>query len=105
MRQQQHGDVLICRVDEVPSGAKKVKSEAGYLILAEGETTGHAHRITDEPGVELYEAGGVLYLSAEKQVEVTHEEHHTQTIDPGIYEIGRVVEVDPFEDAIREVAD
>ena len=36
------GDVFCCKVEVIPGGAKK-ENEA---ILAEGETTGHMHRVT-----------------------------------------------------------
>jgi hypothetical protein len=106
MDQQQHGDVLINRINELPKGLKKVKDRNGRLILADGEVTGHAHAIPMTPGTFLYEdEDGTLYLETEQEVTLTHEEHAAQTIEPGIYEVGRVVEVDPFEDAVREVAD
>jgi hypothetical protein len=40
------GDVLITRVDKIPKGATEIASnkERG-VVLAEGEVTGHAHRI------------------------------------------------------------
>jgi hypothetical protein len=52
------GDVLISVVDAIPPGATKRPD----CVLAEGELTGHSHRI-DQPGVaELEECGGVMYL-------------------------------------------
>lgn len=102
---QQHGDVLILRVDSVPQGAKKVEPTNGRLILAEGEATGHAHAVSVADGVELYEKDGTLYLRNDVEATLTHEEHDTQTIAPGTYEVGGVVEVDPFEGEIRRVAD
>ena len=106
MNQFQHGDVLGLRVSEMPQGVKKVKPRSGRYILADGEATGHAHAIAIADGVELYEApDGTMYLKTDIETELTHEEHHTQTIAPGIYEIGQVVEVDPFEGEIRRVMD
>ena len=40
-----HGDVLIAEVGSIPKGAVK----RPHLVLAEGEMTGHSHRIA-EPG-------------------------------------------------------
>lgn len=89
--QQQQGDVTI-ELAKIPKSAKKLN----HLTLAEGETTGHAHRITGGDGVAtLYEEKGSLYLSVVGgSVVLTHEEHTAQTIPVGEYRIGRVLEYD-----------
>lgn len=102
----QQGDVLILKAGAIPAGAKPVKAGKRGYVLAEGEHTGHAHTLEATPEVELYEKDGVLWLKvAGEGATVTHEEHHAQTVAPGIYEVRRVVEVDPFEDEVRTVAD
>lgn len=104
--QQQHGDVLIFRIASMPSGLQKRVPQGGRHVLAEGESTGHAHVITSLEDCDLYaDENGVLYLDVRSPVELTHEEHATQTITPGAYRIGRVREIDPFEGEIREVRD
>ena len=105
MKGYQQGDVLLKLVAGLPQGVKAVSATAGRYILAEGEATGHAHAVLVCPAVKMYERGGTLYLQVTEETEVVHEEHHKQTVAPGVYEIGRVVEVDPFENAIRAVAD
>jgi hypothetical protein len=105
MKGYQQGDLLLKVVDSLPVDAKPTKSVNGRYILAEGEATGHAHAVLECPAVELYEREGTLYLKVAEETEVVHEEHHKQTVAPGVYEVGRVVEVDPFENAIRTVAD
>ena len=105
MRQQQQGDVMFLMVEDIPNGAKRVKPINGIYILAEGEATGHKHSVVAEPGIELYEHNGVLYLSVGHTIPATHEEHGPITLTPGIREIGLVVEVDPFEGEIRQVRD
>lgn len=101
----QQGDVILKLRIEVPADAKAVKPGARGYVLAEGEHTGHAHTIEAIPSVEMYERNGVMYLRVMEPVPLVHEEHHTQTIAPGVYEVGRVVEVDPFENEVRVVAD
>lgn len=103
MRTFQQGDVLIQAI-EMPEGVTKVKRVKGRLILAEGEVTGHAHAIKSKEA-ELYEKDGVLYLRCETDCTVTHEEHGPVTVPPGDYVVHRVVEVDPFADEVRKVAD
>jgi hypothetical protein len=105
MKGYQQGDLLLKVVSSIPQDAKPVQSKAGRFILAEGEATGHAHAVLECPTVELYERDGTLYLKVAEETEVVHEEHHKQVVGPGLYEVGRVVEVDPFENAIRTVAD
>jgi hypothetical protein len=105
MKGYQQGDVLLVKVDAVPQDAKPVSASGGRFVLAEGEATGHAHAVTVSEGVEMLERGGVLYLSAATETEVEHEEHHAQKVSPGVYEVRRVVEVDPFADEVRMVED
>ena len=97
---QQHGDVLITKVDAIPANAKKIDSRC----LAEGETTGHAHRVVGD--AELLQLGQQLFLRVQGgDCRVIHEEHKEQAIPPGVYEIGRVQEYDHFAEEARKVAD
>jgi len=92
-----HGDVLIQKVDSVKG--EKLK----HLVLAEGEVTGHAHRIT-EGEAELYEANGVLYLSVKSETAaLTHEEHKRIDLPMGDYQITIQREYSP--EGWRNVAD
>ena len=103
MIQFQQGDVLFLKIEAVPSGTKPVNRKERGFVLAEGEHTGNAHVITDD--IELFEKSGVLYLRNEEQVIVKHEEHKPITLEPGIWEIGRVREYDYFLEMERTVKD
>jgi len=106
MKQQQQGDVLIHRITKLPKGVSSVSPKKGKFVLAEGEATGHSHTIPAVEEVELFEdENGTLFLKVDSPVELSHQEHNAQTIEQGVYEIGQVVEVDPFEEAVRVVAD
>lgn len=94
----QQGDVLIKRVEKIEG--KKLK----HLTLAEGEVTGHAHRVT-VGDAELYEDNGVMYLRCETECIVTHEEHNAVTLPAGDYKIGIVREYDYLSEEVRRVAD
>lgn len=103
---QQHGDVTVTRMKSLPDGLKKIKPKNGRHVLAEGEVSGHAHAICDMENCDVFVAeDGTLYLSVKAPVELTHEEHKAQTIQPGTYKVGRVREADPFSDAVRQVRD
>lgn len=109
-----HGDVLIKPIDSLPNGVKVIEkrlAKGSHItrpdwILAEGEHTGHAHRVVcDDKAAEMYERDGVLYLKVNEAVEVSHEEHHTKPIRPGLYEIGYQREFDYLTQMERQVMD
>lgn len=105
MRQQQQGDVNLKEVESIPKGAKLKTPDKGKWVLAYGEVSFHAHAIEQIEDCDLYERNGTLYLSVRGPVQLTHEEHHTQTIEPGQYEIGIVREYDYLADMERPVVD
>ena len=98
--QHQHGDVLINKVKEIPKDCKKL----AHKVLMEGEVTGHKHEVISGDA-QLFEKEGTLYLAAKTDCVVTHQEHGNVTVKKGNYKIGRVVETDPFSDAVRTVHD
>jgi hypothetical protein len=100
------GDVLIRRVDSIPTGAKLVKRDEGRIVLAYGEVTGHAHAIMDREA-ELLTVPDVdarfLRIMASSGVELRHEEHATIKLPAGNYEIVQQREYTP--EAIVRVVD
>ncbi|MEM9135758.1 MAG: hypothetical protein AAGB01_00205 [Cyanobacteria bacterium P01_F01_bin.42] len=74
-----------------------------HLTLAEGEVTGHRHRISDGQA-ELYERDGTLFLKVlSTQATLTHEEHSAVTIPRGNWIVRIQREYEP--DGWRYVAD
>ena len=105
MRLIQQGDVLLHEVEALPADAKKAKRGKRGWVLADGEATGHAH-VTRTAGCAILEcADGRRFLDVKKNAAVVHEEHKTVTVPPGLFEIRRVQEFDPFEEHVRNVAD
>jgi len=97
------GDVLIISaspIDAIPAGATKRPN----CVLAEGELTGHSHRI-DQPGVaELFESRGTLYLRVlAKEAKVVHQEHGPITLAQGLYVVWQQREYTP--ESVRRVRD
>jgi hypothetical protein len=80
----QHGDLLLQRVDAIPKGAKKLNVSNGY-VLEKGEGV-HTHVLENVNGVSVYEHEGKIYLKVDKTTTINHEEHGRQTLAPGIYE-------------------
>ncbi len=72
-------------------------------VLAEGEVTGHAHRVA---GVSVFEEqDGTRTFSARRSVTVTHEEHGPIVLPKGKFTSARVREYDHFAEEARQVAD
>jgi hypothetical protein len=99
----QQGDVII-ESSKIPANAKQ-KQVKNRVILAEGETTGHAHAISDIDNCQLFETDTEMYLRVVSEVALVHEEHHKQTIPPGEYKIRKVQEYDHFAKEARNVQD
>jgi hypothetical protein len=86
------GDVFIERILSVPRGAVRRPD----LLLAEGEITGHSHRIADPDAATLYSLGNQLLLVVHRDgAKVVHEEHGPIELTPGNYRVWKQREYDP----------
>ena len=104
MEQIQQGDVILRRVDSIPDGVEEIQRGADGFVLAEGEVTGHAHRVRDD--IRLFrEKDGTMYLKADKPFTLLHEEHKAITWTPGVFLVGRVREMDHLAEIERTVSD
>jgi hypothetical protein len=73
-------------------------------VIAEGEATGHAHRLAVK--TDVYERDdGVREFSIERDTDLIHEEHDVITLPAQEYESGIVREYDYFEEEARQVMD
>jgi len=84
---------------------KTVKKTAkpNMIIIAEGEATGHAHRIK---GVWIDKVA--KKFAVESKTPLVHEEHNAVTLTPGVYQDFGVKEYNAFEEEAtreREVKD
>jgi len=83
------GDVLIVSVDNIPEDVKEISRTKRGVVLAEGEVTGHAHRIPSRH-VNLYRSetdARYLRVMGPAPVALRHEEHTTVKIPPGNYRV------------------
>jgi hypothetical protein len=94
------GDVFIITTDQLPGGLKPRPP-----VLAEGEVTGHAHRVKNGSKAQvLADASGGLFLDVEgEDATIMHEEHGPVTVPRGSYIVRIQREYHPKE--IRRVID
>ncbi len=99
MKTIQQGDVRLVPCDE-PQGKRELVNDG---IVAHGEATGHKHRVT---AGKVYRIAGQLYVHADGELEVVHEEHAPLTkSETGWRRVDRVREYDHFAEEARVVAD
>ena len=94
------GDVGIRRVASIPKGAKKVKRDAGRIVLAYGEVTGHAHAVLDREATLVRSTDGRTFLRLDAPATVVHEEHAPVKLAPGAYEVIRQREWSDLDEPI-----
>lgn len=105
--QAAQGDLLITKVEELPSDLVAAKKEGDHIV-AHSET-GHNHVISSGD-CDMYAAANddfVLYLVVHKEAELRHlrdfDRHETIKVPPGKYRINRQREYIP--DGFRRAAD
>lgn len=93
------GDVLLVKQDLpkswLPARLTKVARDAGRLVLAYGEVTGHAHVIDAPEGQaeQLSDKDNQRFLRLMADANLVHEEHDTIAVPKGTY---RVVQQEQF---------
>jgi hypothetical protein len=101
MTKIQQGDVVLIKVDSLP---KEAKLKKGARVVQEGEHTGHAHRLNENGSV--WEMGDQKYVRIDNEyATLTHEEHNTEIIERGDYEVRIVRQKDPFSKIVSRVVD
>lgn len=94
------GDVFIVPIEQLPDGLRSRRP-----VLAEGEVTGHAHRVSDPATAQVYggESDGLFMDVIADTTTIVHEEHGPITVPKGVYQIRIQREYHPRE--IRRVVD
>ena len=87
-----HGDLLVLQIEQVPADARQLN----HLVLAEGEVTGHAHRIAERDTAVLFDGGGEMFLSVTADhATLVHQEHGPIALTRGSYRVWRQREYTP----------
>jgi hypothetical protein len=96
------GDVLLILrpAGSIPTTAQKL----AHTVLAEGEVTGHAHKIQGG-GADLFDVAGkkFLHVVAAQGAKLVHDEHAAHQLPAGEYEVLIQREYEP--NGWRTVAD
>jgi hypothetical protein len=103
-RQYRQGDLLVMRAGQQFATLFRVRRDRlGRLVLAGGETSGHAH-VIDDPHAELLDdpLSGRRFLRLVAESKLTHEEHSPIALPPGLYEVRRQRSYDPAASAFVE---
>jgi len=101
-----HGDLLLRRVESIPTDAQKLDS----LTLAEGEATGHHHTFTAGQ-VQLYAPAHLTddvakYIEVKtKKASLTHQEHKQIDVPQGMWQLSIEREYSPVDRVVRQVLD
>lgn len=96
---QRQGDIFFIPINH----ARKVKEASP--ILAEGEITGHSHRVETLENVDVFidDKGRLIVAVKNGVAKVVHQEHGPILLTEGLYEIRRQREYQP--DGWVQVAD
>jgi len=97
---RRQGDVFLIATADLPRAGRVERRP----ILAEGEVTGHAHRLEDPASGQVFSVGSELYLEVTSDsATIVHEEHGPVTLPRGGYAVRIQREYSPQE--IRRVVD
>jgi len=80
------GDVMIIKVDSIPTGLEPRKRDNGKIVLAYGEVTFHTHAIKCKDAL-AFNSQDEIYLDLKSRTEVLHEEHNPIPLNPGFYRV------------------
>ena len=106
----QHGDISLHLVKELPQGLKKLP-KTDCFVLAEGEATGHRHRLLGD--FDVYEDTEKNYWLDIKEATIAHfnsltkekAEHDVVVIPQSIRIVKRERRYNPFTEEIKKSQD
>lgn len=107
MSQYGHGDMYFREVDpaSIPAEvrAQLDATRARSAVVAEGEKTGHAHRLVSDDLAYVRVSDMVAYVLLRNAGLLTHEEHGVRELEPGYYEVPTERDYDPTLYASRVI--
>lgn len=100
--QKAQGDVLLTPISELPDGVARSREKR---TIALGEATGHHHSFSRDVEIYTQEGDPRMWVVLEEEEMLTHQEHETIILEPGVYEYNGQTEPDPFTGMARRVRD
>lgn len=96
------GDMMMIRIDQLPSNIEGVKAEDGAYVITHSET-GHNHVVMERPNVKLYQSKddpleaflSVIGAPSLLEHKRSFDTHEALEIPPGNYKIRRQREYTP----------
>lgn len=104
------GDVVFIPIEQFPPEfVATFTKPKGNNVIAEGDVTGHAHRVNGGEFElltqgEIKEAVSMMLIRIKEECLIEHEEHESFPIQ-GDYIAVIQQEIDPFEGIVRQVQD
>jgi hypothetical protein len=111
-----HGDVMLVKIDQLPK--KETLKRKADNVLEYGEVSGHSHQLVGPEGAitvysdtETEQTADYVVIDADQltapgeTVKLIHEEHNTIELEPAVYEVRRQRELNPYDQAVRQVMD
>lgn len=93
------GDVLLVKIDKLPSGLKEKDK-----ILAYGEVTGHRHQFSSEQVCVFENEQKQQFVDVQEDSPLLHEEHNIIQVPKGVYKVVLQREFDIIA-GVRQVMD
>jgi hypothetical protein len=105
MKTIRQGDLLF--IPEVIPGYVLEHEPDKKGVIAEGEATGHHHRVAILEDAQVYRVHDDAYLNVGPNgVSIVHEEHHSVRLEPNTtYKVNRAREFDYLASMARYIAD
>jgi hypothetical protein len=103
MEPYRQGDILFKPITKFPVSRKRLKVRKDGVV-AYGEVTGHAHKVTGDATV-FERAADKLLIDVTGTAEVVHEDHKTIALPKGLYEVVRQRQHVPSTRRARFVGD
>ncbi len=109
------GDVFFVRRNALPSNVAEQSASNGKIVVTHSET-GHDHvmvldREAEQPNVQIFTGNDPLtaWIKVNRPTALNHlrphDTHESIMFSPGVYEIRRQQEYDPYQELARRVAD
>ena len=95
------GDLLISRVEEIPTNAVAKSTN----VIATGEKENHQHQLIGSHKIFETPDYGTIYFEAKEEVSLDHPEHNKISIPKGVYTVVHERQFNLFEQRDEDVFD